>query len=415
MQLYNHQQKIIDDDPKKTGLFLSTGSGKTRIALLLAIGKTLVICPKTQKEDGNWEREVKKLKLKIQLDTISKETFRRDHEKLSRYDTVICEEAHTLLGVTPNVRYKNKQAIPKTSQLYEALELFLDRTKPERLYLVTATIIKNPMTVWGAGKLLGKNWNFYEWRMAFYTKIPIPGREVWIPKKDDKTKDRLAEIVRKLGYIGRLEDFFDVPEQTYHNIYIGLTEKQKKRINELKLEYPDPIVLIGKKHQIENGTLKGDEFSKTEYFDNEKIEKLSDLALEFPKMIIFAKYTAQIEQIATAMKSLGKKVFILQGDTKNRGELILEANKSDEYVFIAQAQVSAGWELPTCPVMVFASRTYSFVDYVQAQGRIHRSNNLKRNLYINLIVKGGIDEAVDKSLENKVDFDEHIYYETSRK
>ena len=157
MQLYNHQQKIIDDDPKKTGLFLSTGSGKTRIALLLAIGKTLVICPKTQKEDGNWEREVKKLGLKIELDTISKETFRRDHEKLPRYDTVICEEAHTLLGVTPNVRYKNKQAIPKTSQLYEALESFLNRIQPERLYLVTATIIKNPMTVWGAGKLLGKN------------------------------------------------------------------------------------------------------------------------------------------------------------------------------------------------------------------------------------------------------------------
>ena len=409
MQLYNHQKKIIGDDPKKTGLFLSTGSGKTRIALLIAHGKTLVICPKTQKEDGNWEREAEKLKLKIDLTTISKETFRRDQHLLPRYNTVICEEAHTLLGVTPNVHYKNKQAIPKTSQLYEALELFLNRTKPERLYLVTATIIKNPMTVWGAGKLLGKDWNFYEWRMAFYVRLPMPGREVWTPKNDSKTKDRLADIVRRLGYTGRLEDYFDVPEQTFKNIYVDLTIVQKKKIQELKLEYPDPIVQLGKRHQVENGSLKGDEFSKAELFSNEKLEKLQDLATEFPKMVVFAKYTLQIEQIATAMKSLGKKVFILQGDTKDRGELILNARNSDNYVFIAQAQVSAGWELPECPVMVFASRTYSFVDYSQGLGRIHRANNLKKNLFINLIVRGGVDEGVHNSLDNKKDFDERIY------
>ncbi len=416
MELFKHQKDIINDDPKKTGLFLGTGSGKSRIGLLLAQGKTLIICPKTLKEDGNWQREFDKIYAvegttvtSSNLTIISKEEFRRDHAKLPKFDTVIVDEAHTCLGVTPNIRWKNKQPIPKTSQLFEALEAFIQRTKPERLYLCTATIIKSPMTVWGAGKILGKKWDFYKFRNAFYVRLPMPGREVWVAKKDDTTKNLLAKLVKELGYTGRLEDFFDVPPQTYKTMYVELTKEQKDRIKDIKLEYPEPIVQLGKIHQIENGVLAGNEFSKPELFDNAKIDKILELSIEFPRMVIFAKYRAQIEQIALVLRKEGKKVLILTGDTKDRGTLIAEANNSKECIFIAQAQISAGWELPEYPCMVFASRTFSYVDFAQSLGRIQRANNIKKNLYINLVVKGVIDEAIDKALTNKQDFDERIY------
>jgi hypothetical protein len=61
--------------------------------------------------------------------------------------------------------------------------------------------------------------------------------------------------------------------------------------------------------------------------------------------------------------------------------------------------------------MIFASRTYSFVDYDQALGRIQRVNNIKHNLYISLVVKDGVDEAVDKALAGKQDFNERLYAE----
>lgn len=409
MKLFKHQEKIINEDPLICGLWLGTGSGKTLIALKLSYGKTLVIAPKTQREDKNWERELEKNNIKLDLTVISKEEFRKVHSTLPRFDTVIGEEAHTLLGVTPNIRWKNKQAIPKTSQLFEALHSFVKRTEPQRIYLCTATIIKNPMTVWGASKILGYNFNFYEWRSAFYVKLNIPGREIWVPKKDEETKERLAKVVRKIGYTGRLEDYFDVPDQTFKSVYIELNKEQKERINGIDLEYPDPLVLVGKKHQIENGILSGDEYSDPEIYDCDKIEKLVEYSIEFPRMIVFAKYRLQIEQIALRMKKEGKKVFILTGDTKERGKLILEAKNTKEYVFIAQAQISAGWELPECPVMIFASMTYSYVDYAQGIGRILRVNNLKKNLYIHLITKGGVDEAVYKCIMNKQDFDERIY------
>jgi superfamily II DNA or RNA helicase len=424
MKLYEHQQKIIDEDPKKCGLWLGTGSGKTRIALLLARGSTLVIAPKTQVEDGNWVREYKQV---IEWQTraggvldifkpsttkiviISKETFRRDHEKLSAFDTVICDEVHGLLGVTPNTRQRKRVTIPKSSQLYEALESYLHRTQPSRLYLCTATIIKSPFTVWAAGKLLGKQWDFYEWRHAFYTRLPMPGREVWAPKRDSETKDRLAAAVKQLGYVGRLEDYFDVPEQTFITSHVGLTPAQQKRIKEIRIEYPDPIVQIGKRHQIENGVLAGNEFSEPEIFPNAKIDKILELAEELPRMIIFAKYRAQIEQIDEALSAKNYRTAFLTGDVQDRGGLLQYVNKHTECIFIVQAQISAGWECPEYPVMVFASRTYSFVDYQQGIGRILRANHLKKNLYINLVVKGGVDEAVDRALTNKQDFDERLY------
>lgn len=407
--IYKHQLDIIQEDPVKTGFWLGTGSGKTLIALSLARGKTLVICPKTQKEDRNWEREAQKNKLHVDLTVISKENFRRDAHVLPKFDTVIVDEAHTCLGVTPNTRQKNKKIIPRTSQLFEALEEYVTRNKPDRFYLCTATIMRSPMTVWGAAKLLGLDWDFYEFRHAFYVKLPMPGREVYSPKTDSETKDRLAAAVRKIGYVGRLEDYFDVPDQTYKTIHLELTLKQKARIKEMALEYPEPIVRVGKIHQIENGILSGDEFSAPEYFDNAKIDTLLDLALEFPRMVVFAKYTAQIESIEEALTQKGYKVIKLTGATVDRGEAIREANASPECIFLAQAQISAGWELPEYPVMVFASRTYSFVDHDQAIGRIQRANNIKKNLYINLVVRGGVDEAVDKCISMKQDFNERLY------
>jgi hypothetical protein len=413
--LFKHQKDIIDNDPKKCGLFLGTGSSKTRIALELAKGKILVICPKTQAEDQNWQRENKKWKINKNITVISKETFRRDATELPRFDTVIVDEAHTCLGVTPNTRQRKRIPIPKASQLFEALDWYVQFHKPERIYLCTATIIKSPMTVWAAAKILDRipaddyMMHFLNWRDNYYTKLPMPGREVYSPKHDAETKNKLARNVRLLGYTGRLEDYFDVPDQTYRTIHIPLTVAQKARVRELSLEYPDPLVLIGKKHQVENGVLSGDEFRAPEFFPNEKIEKILELAEEFPRIVIFAKYTAQIAAIENALRKAKKPVLTLTGATKDRQNAFKEAKKRLNCAFICQAQISAGWELPEFPVMIFASMSYSFVDRVQAEGRIQRANHIKKNLYIDLVVKGGVDEAVQKAIHNKKDFDERIY------
>lgn len=425
MKLYDHQKKIIDEDPMKCGLFLGTGSGKTRIALLLAKGDTLIICPKTQKEDKNWEREYRTIAeelvkgykkgeniktFKPTITVMSKEEFRRDSHLLARFHTVIVDEAHTCLGVTPNTRQRNRQTVPKASQLFDALDAFIARTKPDRIYLATATIVKSPFTVWAARWVLGKIKgdkldSFLSFRETFYVRLPMPGRDVYAPKRDAKTKDKLALLVRGTGFVGRLEDYIDMPEQVFKTEYVELNNEQKARIKRVPIEWPDPLVGALKKHCIENGVLNGDEYSDSEEFNNQKLEKILDYAIEFPRMIVFAKYRAQINQLEKALLKEKKTVYTLTGDTKDRGSLILAVKKGLNYVLICQSGVSAGWEAPDCPVVIFASLDFSLVNYVQSIGRISRINNPKRNLYIHLVAKGCVDEHVYKTVVNtKMDF-----------
>lgn len=394
--LYDHQKKIIDADPKKCGIFLGTGGGKTRVALMLATGRTLIIMPKTQMLDGNWQREHRKILesgITPNITAISKEQFKKESSTLGRFDTVIIDEAHTVLGATPNVRYKNRVAIPKTSQIFEAVKEYIERTKPSRVYLVTATPARNPMCIWAAGVLLGKTWGWEAFRRMFYVKLPMPGREVWQPKKDAVSRERLAALTAKLGYVGRLEDWFDVPEQTDREVHCPLTAEEQKRIRELPLEYPDPLVLIGKTHQVEQGEVK--------------LDAIEDLLEEFGKVVVFARYLAQIERIK---EHFAKKttVYTLTGATKDRKEVIASAEKSKGCLFIAQCQVSSGYQLPSFRCMIFASIDYSMVNYTQARGRILRADHLEKNLYVHLH-SGEIDIAVLNCMKEHRSFDEVLY------
>lgn len=414
VKLYQHQLNIINDDKKKCGLFLGTGSGKSLTSLMLAQGKVLVICPKTIKEAGTWNKALEVSEREdISVTIISKETFRRDHEILERCDTLIIDEIHSVAGLTPDIRYKNKQPIPKASQLFEATQAYIKRVRPERIYALTATPTRNPMCVLGIAWILGENWDFYKFRDVYYTQVNIGSRKIWVVRKSHEVKERQGKAVRNLGYTGKLSDYFDFPEQVYITKEVGLTSEQIKKLRELPLEYPDPIVLCGKRNQVENGILNGDKFNDTEYFDNRKLEVLVDYAMEFPKMIVFSKYIHQIEKIAGAIKKeTGKKVFIITGDVKERGDIIEEAEKTEECVLIVSSQISAGWEAPSFPVMIFASMSFSLIDRVQGEGRILRANNLKKNLYITLVARDKedtVDEAVFEAIENKKDFSEAIY------
>jgi superfamily II DNA or RNA helicase len=147
---------------------------------------------------------------------------------------------------------------------------------------------------------------------------------------------------------------------------------------------------------------------RTIIFPSGKIDYIVERAQEFPKLLIFANYTAQINTIAEKLREEGYKVSTLTGATKDRKELIETAESDAEHIVIAQSSVSSGWELPSFPCVVYASKSWRYVDYEQGIGRVLRANHLKKNLYIHLIVKGGPDEDCHKAIMSGVDFQEKL-------
>ncbi len=421
MKYFDHQQKIIDERPLKTGLFLGTGSGKTMLGWTLAEGPALVIAPKTQVEDGNWEREREKLGFKIPFQVISKETFRRDHATVAPCRTLIIDEAHSVCGATPMTFQRKGVRYPKTSQLFAAVMAYIERVQPERIYLCTATPDRSPMAIWAAAKILGKEWDFYAFREKFYAQVRMGRNDIWIARNTPEAKSELGRLIRKLGYVGRLEDWFDVPEQTFKTERLRLTPEQVKEIKKLRLEYPDPGQFSGRAHQVENGHLIGDEYLPTKRFDCPKVDRILEYAEEFPRMLVFARYTVQIAMISEALRKAGRKVVTLEGSTKDKGAIIAEANASESCVVVAQSSIAEGYELPDYPIVIFASLDGSIVSLTQGQGRVQRLGKLKKNLYVYLVAmgwpgKGDEDPYISRdwnryraNVIDKVDYHEQMY------
>jgi len=418
MKLYEHQKNILAENKAYAGIFLGTGGGKTRIALELAEGRTLVVCPKQQREDRTWQENAKKFGIKVDLVVISKEDFRRDWRKLETFDTFIIDECHNNLGVLPEVRQKKGVQVPKTSQLFEATLSFMRAHPPKRFYPCSATPVGKPMNMWAIATLFGEKWNFFEFRQKYYYEIRMGQRRIWIPKKDKETKERLANVVKRFGYTGTLNDFFDVPEQTHKFVNIELTDEQKKALKELSQNEADPLVRRARARTIENGVLYGKKIeamdartdkmvSQTTLYHSKKIDYILERAQEFPKMLIFANYTAQINEIEKWLTEEGYKVLTLTGQTKDRN-FLKEADKMDECIIVAQSSISSGYELPTFPCVIYASKSWRYVDYEQSLGRVLRANHLKKNLYIHLVVKGGTDEDCHKAIMSGQDFQEKL-------
>lgn len=421
MKLAEHQETIVTEDKKKCGIFTTMGSGKTAVALHLAKGKTLVICKKQQYLDKTFERNAEKFNLELDLTVVSKEKFKKmsDELLLTKWDTIIYDEFHRIAsGIYPDTVTKNKKRIPKMSQLFKSAYDFIKQADPERLYLLSATPAAKPMRVFAIARFLGYDWDFFSFREKFYFQREISNhRTIWEARNTKSLNDELIVWIKKFGYTGSMKDWFDVPEQTHKEEYLELTEEQEKELEELSGEEFDPLILAGQGRAIENGIRynydiiqeNGIETMKrvTKHFDNQKEKRILELAKTHKRMLIFARFTGQIEQLESVLKSEGYNVVTLTGKTKNRGNILLEADKKD-CIVIAQAAISEGYELTTFRTIVFASKSPFSEDYIQSLGRTLRMNALHPNLFIHLIVKGGADERCHKSIMSGHDFQEKL-------
>lgn len=413
------QKTIIAQDLPQTGIFLGTGVGKTLPSLVLGRGNILVVCPKQQKLDKTWQKNNDKFNLGKSITVMSKEEFRRDWETLPYFDTLIFDEGHNMLGVLPETRQRNKVQIPKTSQLFEAALSYVKRHRPGRFYIVTATPMSKPMNVWAIAKLFGKDWDFFKFRGTFYFPAMMGRRQIWLPRKDEGTRQRLALNVQKLGYTGSLSDFMDVPEQTHIEVPIELSDEQKRAIKAIQQEEADPLVVRARMRTIENGILyskkieslsdKEDVMVKdTQFFKNGKLDYILERAEEFPKLFVFAAYTAQVHRIAEELRAAGHEVKTVTGATKDRGTVFEEMEKMEKGIVVVASQICEGYRVPSAPCMIFASKSNRFVHYDQGKGRILDGQHLKKNLYIHLVVPDGADEDCHNAIMSGADFQEKL-------
>jgi hypothetical protein len=230
-------------------------------------------------------------------------------------------------------------------------------------------------------------------------------RQIPVIKKGSEKK--LAEITKRIASVVDIHDCMDVPLQFHSEPeYFSLTKEQIKGIEEN--EDPMPIIQYVRQHEIENGVLLPDEFRPLKAFKYDKLDRILQLVEENPKIAIVCRYNEQINQLALALAKFKPK--IIRGDVKDRDSVCIACEKAERAVVIIQADCGIGFELPSFPLCVFVSMSYSFTSYQQMLGRFLRMNAPSRTTFMYLLTDGeSIDQGIYDAIGRKEDFQVELY------
>ncbi len=394
LNLYKHQQDLVDKFPRRHALIWGTGSGKSLAAIELSRKTrrdTLIIVPKSLKR--KWEEDLKFYKFGATI--LTKEEFKKLSPNLEEYPCVVVDEAHYFFS--------------QKSQMMKSLKAYFKKWDTPYRYLLSATPYRSsPMDIFIMSNLLGKPMSYPVFFDRFFYKIRMGRRE--IPVVRAGIEPEIAKLVKALGSTVKLEDCVDVPEQTFEVEYFDLTPEQKAAMKNV----PDvlPIVRFTKYHQICGGTLKGDEYTESQSFMAHKKDRLLELVQSNDRVIVVCRYNYEIKVLQDLLRVYSNHdISVINGEVAGgeRHKILEKFNKTNKYVLLVNAACSEGWELPECPLMVFYSLDFSLKNYIQILGRVLRINKLKKNVYVHLVVKGTIDEEVYKSMMKKEDFHIQIY------
>lgn len=136
------------------------------------------------------------------------------------------------------------------------------------------------------------------------------------------------------------------------------------------------------------------------------LEPLLEDALEHDeKVVIAARFKADMDAIRELARSMGMPVWELRGGMKRRDtdQAIIDFRRHDEAgVFVMQpAAGSLGIDLSTASRMIWYSLTNSWVDYTQACDRIALSRRSTTFTY--LLGQGTVDEVLYQTLQEDGD------------
>ncbi len=143
--------------------------------------------------------------------------------------------------------------------------------------------------------------------------------------------------------------------------------------------------------------------------DPSRLEMIRHLMTLHPRLIIFYSYNFELDILRTLCDEI--EVGEWNGHQKDG------VPESDNWVYLVQYVAGAeSWNCISTDAMVLYSLTYSYKNFIQAQGRIDRLNTKFETLYYYILASNSIvDRAIKKSLESKKNFNERKFMAELRK
>ena len=258
------------------------------------------------------------------------------------------------------------------------------------------------------------------------------GRRVQIPA-GYRRLDELSEILKKFSDRVLKQDCLDLPEKTYVERQVDLTDEQKETYATMKsaalaklkgkmATAPHVLTQLMRLHQITCGHLKNDDDSITEIKSNRMNALLEVLEEVEGKAIIWANYVYDIKQIVnTISKKYGSDSIVqyygaIPAEQRQKNIEKFQDPKSNARFFVGNPQTGGyGITLTAANnVIYYYSNGYDLEKRLQSEDRAHRIGQKKAVTYVDLIAPKTVDEKIRKALRKKINIATEIMGEELR-
>jgi SNF2 family DNA or RNA helicase len=453
-QPYEHQREALKASANKTeyAYFMEMGTGKTKVTIdniawlyfEEKIDSVLIIAPKSVYTI--WESEIEthmsediqykgklclfkwnintpkdykafctQKKLKIFLINVEALSTSRGAEACVTYLTtnkknmVVLDESTTIKNRTAK-RTKNILKLRQLCAIRRILTGSPITKSPLDLYTQCAFL--NPQLLGFTSYLAFRN------RYAEMGEIPV-GSNRWISiPKYYKNLEELEQKLKQFSSRIRKDQCLDLKPKIRQKRYIQLEGKAKKiyeklRINALAIvedstiSFSNKLTEIVKLHQVCNGFTKDDDGQMLKLHD-QKIEALKEILDETDgKVIIWANYLWNIHEIIFFLKTkYGEQSTVSifgEVNVKDRKTAVERFQNDKEVKFLVGNPSTGGFglTLTACTTVIYYSNSYNYEVRLQSEDRAHRMGQKGSVVYIDIVAKETLDEAILKSLIKK--------------
>jgi SNF2 family DNA or RNA helicase len=293
-----------------------------------------------------------------------------------------------------------------------------------RRILTGSPITKSPLDLFTqcqflSPELLGfSSYLAFRNRYAEMTDIPVgSGRFISVPKYY-KRLEELEERLKQFATRIRKDQCLDLKPKVRSKRYIELEGESKKIYDRLRtsalaivedstISFSNKLTEIIKLHQVCNGFTKDDDGRMLPLHD-QKIKALHEIIEESDgKIIIWANYLWNIHEIIHSLKvKYGEDSVVSifgEVDVKDRKKAVESfQNDSNVRFFVGNPTTGGfGLTLTACNTVVYYSNNYNLEVRMQSEDRAHRMGQKGTVVYVDIVAKNTLDEAIMKSLINK--------------
>lgn len=270
-----------------------------------------------------------------------------------------------------------------------------------------------------------RNFFAFRRRYAVLEEKNFGGRKVQIPVSF-RDVEHLGRIVRTHSFVATKEECLDLPPKVYQTRYVEMTEQQERMYHSLK-EYcvaqigtdtfvsaTVVITQILRLYQILLGRAV-DEEGGTTHIPTRRMEGVDAIIDETSgKIIWWCSYRDDVSVLVEHLRRRGRRVVQYDGgvDREGRADAVEEFQNGAADDFVGTVHTGGyGITLTAARTVVYFSNSPDAEKRWQSEDRAHRIGQTGSVLYIDLVVKGTVEEKFIALLKKKKSLSDSVMVE----